>query len=247
MNKNKKLSEIQLKLAESLTSLQRNFVINVVSGMTRRQAYIKAGGTAKKSESQDSAASNLFSNMKVRAFYDSLMNEAQSNAVMTKEQALIRLTQSANVTMKDVCDFKDVQIGEDKNGDPVYQTVWTFKNSEDIPPHIAACIKSVAVTREGPKIELYDSQSAIKQLGGMLGWEMPVKATATPVKFDFDDNASLSAQAAQIVREASNGNIPPDVALMFINSIAAIIKIDEVTELNFRLDEIEKIMDLSNG
>jgi len=245
--KAKKLSKEQLELSKGLTDLQRRFVVNLVSGMTQRQAYIEAGGRAKTPGAQDNSASVMLSRSKVRAFYDSLIEEAQSNAVMTKEQALVRLTQSAKVTMKDVCDFRNIQVGEDENGDPVHQTVWTVKNAEDIPSHIAACIKSVSITREGPKLELYDSNSSIKQLSDMLGWALPTKPTVPVVQFDFKAGATPSEQAAQIISEAARGKIAPDVAQMFISSISSMLRIEELTEIAARLDEIEKMMDISGG
>ena len=174
------LTPEQDELASKLTTLQYKCVINLVgSNMSQRQAYLAAGGKGKTEESQDNTASVIFRKVEVREFYDSLMASAQSEAVMTKEQALSRLTKSAQVTITDVCDFKNVQVGEDGEGDPVFQTVWTVKNAEDIPPHIAACIKSVTVTKSGPKIELHDSHGAIKQLGDMLGWDSPKKSELT--------------------------------------------------------------------
>lgn len=174
------LTPDQIEMASKLTALQRKFVIILVStDKSQRQAYVEAGGKAKKEETQDVNASRMLADAKVRAFYDSLLNSAASSAVMTKEQALERLSRSAVVTITDVCNFRDVQVGEDQDGNPVYQTVWTVKNSEDIPPHIAASIKSVTVTNQGPKIELHDSHGAIKQLGDILGWNAPKKSELT--------------------------------------------------------------------
>ena len=241
------LSEEQSKLSKELTSLQRKFVINLVSGMTQRQAYLDAGGKAKSTSAQDAAASTMLSNVKVRAFYDSLMEESKTGAVMTKAQAMELLSVKASVTVKDVCDFKNVKVGDDEDGNPVYQTVWSFKDSEDIPDHIAACIKSVAVTREGPKIELYDSNASAKQLGDWLGWGLPAKPTVPVVKFDFKADATPSEQAAQIINEAAKGKIAPDVAQMFISSISSMMKIEEVTEIADRLEEIEKMMGVTGG
>ena len=167
-------------MATKLTSLQRKYVINIVSSsMSQREAYVAAGGKSKTPDGQDAAASRMLADVKVRPFYDSLLNAAATTAVMTKEQALERLSKSASVTIADVCDFKVVQVGEDENGDPVFQTTWTMKNSEDIPPHIAASIKSVTATKQGPKIELHDSHGAIKQLSDMLGWNAPKKSELT--------------------------------------------------------------------
>jgi len=96
------LSEEQIELASLLTSLQRRFVINLVGGdMSQRQAYIKAGGEAKTENAQDSSASVMLSNDKVDAFYQSLLNSATTKAVMTRTEALERLTGLGRKTDKD--------------------------------------------------------------------------------------------------------------------------------------------------
>lgn len=175
MKTDKELAE----LAKPLTNLQRQFVIHLTEGNSQREAYIAAGGTAKKDSTQDAAASRMLSDVKVKAYYDALLEVAAFKAVLTKQEAMQRLTVAAKVTMKDVCDFRQVKIGEDAEGEPVFQTVWTIKNAEDIPDHIAACIKSVTVTKQGPKIELYDSNGSIKLLSEMQGWNAPKKSEIT--------------------------------------------------------------------
>lgn len=172
-----KLTKEEEALANSCTQRQKKMVLMIFENpqLTHRECYIRAGGKAKKADAQDACVSRMLKNAKCKAFYDSLMNKAQSNAVLTKQEALERLSRSAKVTIKDVADFRNVRIGEDKDGNPVYQTVWTIKNAEDMPDHVAACIKSVTVTKDGPKVELYDGHAAIKQLMDMLGWEAPKK------------------------------------------------------------------------
>jgi phage terminase small subunit len=167
-------------LSESLTNLQLLFVNGLIKGLTQRQAYLDAGGTAKKTESQDSSAATMFSVVKVRAYYDALMEIATFTAVMTREEALQRLTLTAKVSITDVCEFKNIQTGEDEDGKPIYQTTWIIKNSEDIPDHIAACIKSVTATKAGPKIELYNSLDSIKLMSEISRWKEVPEITDKP-------------------------------------------------------------------
>ena len=72
------------------------------------------------------------------------------------------------------------------------------------------------------------------------------KATLPTVTFDFDKNASVSEQASQILSAAAGGVISPDVANVLIGSIAAMMKIEEVTELKSQLEEIKKILGVSD-
>ncbi len=71
------------------------------------------------------------------------------------------------------------------------------------------------------------------------------KATMPKIEFVFDANATPSIQASQILAAASDGIIPPDVAQVFISSIATMMKIEEVTEIANRLTAIEKELGLN--
>jgi len=73
------------------------------------------------------------------------------------------------------------------------------------------------------------------------GWSN-VKPTMDYVRFDFDDNLTPSQQAAQVMKAASNGEIAPDVAKMFVDSITSMLKIAEVTELQDRINALERAM-----
>lgn len=92
-----------------------------------------------------------------------------------------------------------------------------------------------------------DKQSSM--LLGILwnkGWKN-IKTSNDCVEFDFNEKAKPAEQAAQILKAASSGQIPPDVANIFIQSIASMLKIEEITEIQRRLEELEKAMGVSNG
>lgn len=177
---------------DKLTTLQRKFVVNLVSGMTQRQAYLDAGGKAKTENTQDSSSSEILSNPKVRSFYDKLMEEAASAAVLTREEALLILSNNAKVKMSDVADFSFQCVGKDEEGQDIMQTVWQMKDSKDIDIDVMAAIKSITMTKEGPKIELHDQHGAIKQLSAMQGWDSAKKHDVVvdmglTLKFDEQD------------------------------------------------------------
>jgi len=87
----------QQKLADKCTRLQRDIVINIVTGkMSQRKAYLAAGGKAKTENTQDASVSEILRNPKVKEFYNSLLAEASTNAVMTRTKALEALTKVAN-------------------------------------------------------------------------------------------------------------------------------------------------------
>ena len=83
---------------------------------------------------------------------------------------------------------------------------------------------------------------------GALGKELlnksypSLKSTMPLVEFEFLIDSKPIEQANQILKAASDGIIPPDIAQIFISSIASMIKIEEVTEISERLTVIEKAL-----
>lgn len=71
-----------------------------------------------------------------------------------------------------------------------------------------------------------------------IGWAS-LKPTHELVNFDLDSKLLPHEQANQVMQAAADGQIPPDVANTFITSMAAMLKIEEVTELQKRLEAIE--------
>ena len=170
-----KLTEEQVELSSKLTTLQYGFVVNLVSGMTQRKAIKAAGSEAKTDNALDNSASTCLSISKVRAFYDSLMQTKITDSILTRDEALSILSNNARVQMTDIAVFALREVGRDAEENPIMQTVWTMKDSDDIDPAVLSCIKSVTMTKQGPKIELHDQQAAIKQLSVLEGWEAPKK------------------------------------------------------------------------
>ena len=165
------ITEDQFKLAKQLTALQRKFVLNIVSkGMSQRQAYIKAGGRAKTKESQDSAATQLMSNIKVKAFHDSLMKEEVSTAIMTREEILENLSEIARTSINDL-----VELDEDSN--------LKFKSTNGIPQNNARSISEITINKDGLKMKLHSSPNAMKQIVAMEGWNA---ATETKITGQLD-------------------------------------------------------------
>lgn len=173
------LTAADLELGDKLTPLQRKTVLNVLSGMKQIDAYKSAGGKAKNDEAASAIVSRMLTNDKVRAFYDALKARAATEAVMTREEALIRLTRSARVTINDIAEFDEKVIGENADGDPIIQTVWRMKGSNELSAHAASAIKSVTAQRGGAKIEMHDPLAAIKQLADMQGWSASKKLELT--------------------------------------------------------------------
>lgn len=83
-----------------------------------------------------------------------------------------------------------------------------------------------------------DDNIALKEILARLS--PTTKATLPNIEFKFDAKATPKVQASQILDAAAKGIIAPDIAQIFVSSLASMMKIEEVTELAKRLTEIEK-------
>ena len=168
------LTPEQRKKAAKLTHLQKWTMIHAASGMSKMDAYVKAGGKAK-GKSANNVIGKMLEKGSVLAFYNSLVDSAAAKAVMTREEALETLTKIARTTVKDVVRFKDAQVGEDEHGNPVYQTVWSLIDYDAMDSASAAAIAELSTGRDGFKFKLHSQTGAIKQISDMEGWDAPKK------------------------------------------------------------------------
>lgn len=167
-------------LFDQLTQLQQRVATNVLSGMTQRQAYYMAGGTATNDESADATVSALLSNIKVKAFMDAMKEAAVTEAVMGRQEALEKLSLLARTDLKDLVEFGDYTVGTDEEtGEPVIQASWKVKPSAMQNPKQMAAIAELSATKDGIKIKTHSQAAAIKQLAEMQGWNAAQKIDST--------------------------------------------------------------------
>lgn len=174
----KKLTVEQQHLFDVLTPLQKKFVTELLKGKNQTDAYKKAGGKAK-GESAHVQASRMMSFDKVAAFISSVEGKAIDDAIMTREEALKRLTSMARARITDLVEFAEHDMGVDDDGRKVIQAAWRFKDSVKNAPELLDAIAELTVGKDGIKLKLHDARSAIKQLGDMEGWEAPKKTELT--------------------------------------------------------------------
>lgn len=72
------------------------------------------------------------------------------------------------------------------------------------------------------------------------------KAVAPLVEFEFPKNAKPHIQASYVLKAVSSGVIPSDIGNMFVQSIKAMIDIEEYTDLKERIEAIEKSLGVGN-
>jgi len=175
------LTEKQKALFDAMTKLQQKFALGIIKGLNQTDAYKQAGGKAKTEEAARNSASQIFTNLGVQAFIQEMNKEAITDAVMTKQEALERLSSLGRTSLFDLAEFKNSQVGEDENGQPVFQATWSFKESALIKTDHLAAIAELTTGPQGIKVKLHDPKAAIKQLAELQGWEPPVKSEVSLV------------------------------------------------------------------
>lgn len=195
------LTPKQEALAAKLNKVQMNTVLGVIAGKSQRQAYIDAGGNGATNEALDAAASKLLSLDKVVAFKNSLLEGVINDAILTRERALERLTLMAETEITDILEFRTVEVkkvGKDGEEETDEETIWLMKDSPEVERRARAAIKSVTMTKQGPKIEMYDANAAIAQIAKLQGWEAPSKVD------HLSSDGSMSPKATIEVAELSD-------------------------------------------
>ena len=176
----------QKALFDQLTELQQRTAINVLAGMTQRAGYYAAGGTASSDDSADSAAYTMLSNVQVRAFMDAMKEAAVSEAVMSRTEAMEKLSALARTDLKDLVEFGEYELGSDAEGNPIVQSSWRIRDSALQDPAKMAAISELTASKEGIKIKTHSPLAAIKQLADMQGWDAAKKVDTTLRVVDDD-------------------------------------------------------------
>jgi len=163
-------------LFDQLTQLQQRVATNVLAGMTQRAAYRLAGGQAETDEGADSSCSEILSNPKVSAFMDAMKEEAVSEAIMSRKEAMEKLSLLARTDLKDLVDFGSYELGiDEESGNPIIQAAWKIKPQALQDPKQMAAISELTAGKDGIKIKTHSQLDAIKQLAKMQGWESAQK------------------------------------------------------------------------
>jgi phage terminase small subunit len=194
----------QKLLFDVLTELQQRTAINVLAGMTQRAGYYAARGTAKSDEVADAVASELLSNPKVKAFMDAMKAAAVSEAVMSRTEAMEKLSVLARTDLKDLVDFGEYELGSDSDGNPIVQSSWRIKDSVFQDPVKMAAISELTASKEGIKIKTHGPLTAIKQLADMQGWNAAQKFDHSSTDGSMSPKSAAELTDEQLATIAAN-------------------------------------------
>ena len=158
----------------ALTPKQEAFCLAYLEAGNASEAYRRAYNAGNMSGNAIAVeACNLLANPKIALRLEELTQQATSDAVMTRQRAMERLSLIAETNLTDILEFDQHDI-ETEEG-LVRETIWRMKDSDEIAKTASVAIKSVTMTKFGPKIEMHDKLNAIQQLAKMQGWEAAQK------------------------------------------------------------------------
>jgi len=154
-----------------LTQKQENFCKAYVMTGNASEAYrLSYECENMKPETIHRSAFDVFNNPNVTARIKELNEAAVSAVVMTRQEALERLSSFARTDLADLVEFGQYEIGE-IDGQPVIQAAWKIKDSVLQDAKKMAAISELAATKDGIKIKTHSPLAAIQQLAKMQGWE----------------------------------------------------------------------------
>jgi phage terminase small subunit len=162
----------QIALFDRLTPLQKEVATNVLSGMKPIDAYRASSGKAKDDNSRSAAVNQILGNLNVVAFMKSVQIPAVDSGIMTRDEALRRLSALARTQLSELVIFTEAEI-QRPNGGTEIQTLWSIIPSALQDPEKLAAIAELTATKDGPKIKLHSPLAAIKQIAEMQGWLSP--------------------------------------------------------------------------
>lgn len=170
----------QKALFEKLTPFQKKLAPALLSGMKYLEAYRHARPTTKNSDPSARVVVNkVVKNKKFAAYMYAMQSDIVSDAIMEREEAIERLSILARGNFASMVDFKTVEIGVDKEGDKVLQSVWKIKDSALQDPKQLAAIAELSAGPQGLRMKLHAPVQAIQQLTALQGWAKPTKLDHT--------------------------------------------------------------------
>lgn len=161
---------------DGLNDMQRAFVTEYLVDKNATAAYIRAGYKAK-GNAAESRASQLLSNIKIRAAIDKRLTAILERVEITPERILQEL---AAIAFADTTDFvqvvqhqiykrtangEDFELDEDFNRIPTFYETVEIKPTDQLSKFQRKAIKTIKQGKEGIEITLHDKKGALELLG----------------------------------------------------------------------------------
>lgn len=140
------------------------------------EAYRRAYDTKNmKPETINKRASELLAHREISGRIKQVQEASISAAVMTRQEAMERLSSFARTDLADLVEFGEFEVGENEDGEPIIQSSWRIKPETLRDPKKMAAISELNASKDGIKIKTHSPLQAIQQLAKMQGWEAAQK------------------------------------------------------------------------
>ena len=126
-------------------------------------------------ESAKANVSRMLTIDNVQKLYEVLRDLRLEEGILSRSKAMKILSDMAVTTMGDLVNFGSYELTT-KDGEKIEQSVWSFKNSDQMAESHLRSICELTANKDGSmKIKQHDQKAAIKQLADMAGWDAPKK------------------------------------------------------------------------
>ncbi|MCW8158988.1 terminase small subunit [Stutzerimonas stutzeri] len=156
----------------ALTQKQEAFALAYFETGNASEAYRRAYNAENMSLNViHNKASALMARGEVRVRVEQLRAKAETASVMSRQEALERLSTFARTDLSDLVEFGSYELGE-QDGQPVIQSAWKIRDSVLQDPKKLAAISELSAGRDGIKIKTHSPLQAIQQLAKLQGWDV---------------------------------------------------------------------------
>lgn len=184
VKKKVKITPEQFRAFSILTKKQRHFVMNLISGMDKIESYKKAYPGVIES----SVAPSVIRLLKVakiknaliafdfQSVLDGEIEEEIEKAIMTRQEALLRLSE---IGRGSIGDLGSVKVIERENDEGKKERVSVFTLHDEIDDSYLRNIRRISQSRFGPALEMYNAVEAIDRIADLQGWKAAQKIHTT--------------------------------------------------------------------
>lgn len=157
----------------ALTQKQEAFALAYFETGNASEAYRRAYNAENMSPNViHNKASALMAKGDVRVRIEQLRAKAETASVMSRQEALERLSTFARTDLSDLVEFGAYELGQDDDGKPIVQAAWKIRDSVLQDPKKLAAISELSAGRDGIKIKTHSPLQAIQQLAKLQGWDV---------------------------------------------------------------------------
>ena len=157
----------------ALTQKQEAFALAYFETGNASEAYRRSYNAENMSPNViHNKASALMAKGDVRVRIEQLRAKAETASVMSRQEALERLSTFARTDLSDLVEFGAYELGQDDDGKPIVQAAWKIRDSVLQDPKKLAAISELSAGRDGIKIKTHSPLQAIQQLAKLQGWDV---------------------------------------------------------------------------